>query len=100
VTDPDRRNITDQRHAGDAALRYLAGSSRPRTSAQWLGYFGEHYGDTYQVCAPSAPGGQWRAAALFGQRDQLFAWSATELLDELREHRFRNYPRPEDEKRA
>jgi hypothetical protein len=91
VTDPDRRNITDQRHAGDAALRYQAGCSRLRTHAQWLGHFGEHYGDTYTVAAPSAPGGQWQATALSGQHDQLFGWSPSELLDELIEHRFRNH---------
>jgi hypothetical protein len=49
------------------------------------------YGDRYTVAAPSAPGGRWQATALFGQRDQLFGWSATELLDELTEHRSRNH---------
>jgi hypothetical protein len=99
MSDPDKRNITDQRYAADAALRYLAGS-RPRTSGQWLGYFGEHYGDTYEVSGPSEPGGQWKATALFGRRDQLFGWSAAELVDELREHRFRNYSRSENGERA
>jgi hypothetical protein len=91
VTDPDKRNITDQRYADDAEVRYLAGTMRPRTHAQWLNYFREHYGNTYAVAAPSAPGGQWTATALFGQRDQLYGWSATELLDELTEHRSRNH---------
>jgi hypothetical protein len=91
VTDPDKRDITDQRYADDATLLYLAGSSRPRTFAEWLGYFGEHCGDMYAVAAPSAPGGQWQATALFGQRDQLFGWSPTELLDELTDHRSRNH---------
>ena len=45
----------------------------------------------YDVAAPSAPGGQWRATALFGQHDQLFGWSPTELLDELIEHRHRHH---------
>jgi hypothetical protein len=66
VTDPDKRNITDQRYADDAELRYQVGITRPRTHAQWLGYFGEHYGDRYAVAAPSAPSGQWRATALSG----------------------------------
>jgi hypothetical protein len=91
VTDPHKRNITDQRYADDAELRYLAGTARPRTQAEWLDYFREHYGDAYQVVAPGAPGGQWNATALFGQRDQLSGWSATELLDELTEHRSRNH---------
>lgn len=91
MTDPDKRNITDQRYASDAELRYDMGNSRPRTNAQWLDYFSEHYGDKYDVAAPSAPGGHWRATALFGQRDQLFGWSPTELLDELIEHRHRHH---------
>jgi hypothetical protein len=91
VTDPDRRNIVDQRCADDATLRCLTGGPRPRTYAEWLGYFREHYGDTYEVSEPSAPGGQWKATALFGQRDQLSGWSATELLDELTEHRPGNH---------
>jgi hypothetical protein len=91
VTDPDRRGITDQRHASDAELHYQMGSSRPRTNAQWLEYFSEHYGSKYEVAAPSAPGGQWRATAQFGQRDQLFKWSPTELLDDLIDHRHGNH---------
>lgn len=90
MTDQDHRNITDQRYAADAQLRYQTGSSHPRTHAQWLVYFGEHFGDRYKVAAPSAPGGQWQATALSGQPDQLFGWSPTELLDELIEHRCRN----------
>jgi hypothetical protein len=93
VTDPDRRHITDQRFADDAAQRYQEGARHPRTYAQWLDYFREHYGDTYTACAPSAPGGQWQATTLFGQQDQLFGWSPTELLDELIEHRHRNRAR-------
>ena len=91
MTDPNKRNITDQRYASDAELRYQVGGSLPRTNAQWLDYFGEYYGDNYEVAAPSAPGGHWRAIALFGQRDQLFGWTPTELLDELIEHRHRNH---------
>ena len=91
MTDPDKCNITDQRYPDDAQMRYQAAGSRPRTHAQWLGYLGEHYGDAYAVAAPSAPGGQWQATALFGQHDQLYGWSATELLDELTEHRSRNH---------
>jgi hypothetical protein len=93
VTDPDRRNIIDQRYADDATIRYEAGRSRPRTNVQWLDYFDEHYGDTYKVTAPSAYGARWQAIALFGQHDQLFGWSPTELLDELTEHRARKHPR-------
>jgi hypothetical protein len=91
VTDPDKRNVTDQRYADDAELRYLSGTERPRTHAQWLDYFRVHYGGAYEVAAPCAPGGQWKATALFGQRDQLSGWSATELLDELTDHRSRNH---------
>jgi hypothetical protein len=90
VIDPDQRNITDQRYADDAELRYRAGNPRPRTHAQWLTYFGEHYGDRYKVVTPSAPGGRWQAIALSGEHDELFGWSPTELLDELIEHRCRN----------
>jgi hypothetical protein len=88
VTDPRERNIADQRYTADAELRYLAGTARPRTHAQWLDYFRDHY-ETYTVAAPSAPGGQWQATALSDQHDELFGWSATELLDELTEHRSR-----------
>jgi hypothetical protein len=91
VTDRDRRCITDQRFADDAARRYVAGTVPPRTHAQWLGYFSDLYGDTYVVSAPGTPGGQWKATALFGKRDQLAGWSPTELLDELTEHRSRNH---------
>jgi hypothetical protein len=91
VTDADQRNISDQRYADDAANRYQAASARPRTHAQWLDYFSEHYGDTYKVTAPSAPGGQWHAIALSGEHDQLSGWSCTELLDELTEHHARNH---------
>lgn len=90
MTDPDQRNISDQRHADDAASRYQAARNRPRTRALWLDYFGEHYGDTYKVTAPSASGGQWQAIALSRQHDQLSGWSPTELLDELTDHRSRN----------
>ncbi len=91
MTDPDKRNITDQRYADDAATRYQAASTRPRPHAQWLDYFSKHYGDTHTVTAPSAPGGQWHATALSGQHDQLCGWSPTELLDELTDHRARNH---------
>jgi len=91
VTDPDQRNITDQRYADDAAIRYQYGRSRPRTHAQWLDYFSENYGDRYAVTAPSAPGGQWQATALSGQHVQLFGWSPAELLDELTDHRSRKH---------
>jgi hypothetical protein len=86
VTGPDKCN-TDKRHADDASLRYLNGRTHPRTDAQWLGYFREHYGDTYTITPPSAPGSQWCATALSGPHDQLWGWSAPELLDELIEHR-------------
>jgi hypothetical protein len=84
VTDPDRRNITDQRHSDDAARRY---EMRRLRQAQWLDYFGEHFGDVYAVVPPSTPGRQWHATALFGRHDRLFAWSAIQLLGELTEHR-------------
>jgi hypothetical protein len=90
VTDSDKRNIIDQRYASDAELRYHTGNSRPRTYAQWLDYFSEHY-SKYEVAAPSAPGGQWQATAQFGRHDQLFGWTPTELLDELIDHRHRNH---------
>jgi hypothetical protein len=95
VTDPDKRNIIDQRYPSDAELRYHLGNSRPRTQAQWLDHFAEYYGK-YEVLPPSAPGAQWHATALFGQHDQLFGWSPTELLDELIEHRFRNHASSQD----
>jgi hypothetical protein len=72
VTDPDKSNIRDQRYPSDAELRYQVGSSRPRTQAQWLDYFTEQYGK-YEILPPSAPGGQWHATALFGQRDSYTA---------------------------
>jgi hypothetical protein len=91
VTDLDKRDITDQRYPSDAELRHQTGNSRPRTNAQWLAYFSEHYGETYEVAAPSAPGGRWHATARFGQHDQLLGWSPTDLLDELIDHRHRNH---------
>jgi hypothetical protein len=90
VTDPDKRSIADRRYPSDAELQYEMGRVRPRTQAQWLDYFTEHYGGRYDVAAPSAPGGRWQAIAQFGQ--QLFGWSPTELLDELIEHCHRNRP--------
>jgi len=51
VTDPDKRNITDQRYADDAATRYQAASTRPRPHAQWLDYFSKHYGDTHTAAS-------------------------------------------------
>jgi hypothetical protein len=36
VTDPDRRNITDQRYADDAARRYLARHGARPPVPQWL----------------------------------------------------------------
>jgi hypothetical protein len=57
--------------------------------------FGRYYGDAYKVAAPSAPGGQWTAIALFAQQDELSEWSPEELLDELMHHRCRNGAAPE-----
>jgi hypothetical protein len=85
VTDPDRRNITNQRYSDDAALRYQMRRSR---QAQWLDYFG----DMHAVAAPSTPGRQWQATALFGQHDQPFGWSAAQLRSELTEHSFQHPP--------
>jgi hypothetical protein len=61
------RDITDQRFSEGEALKYLR----------------QHF-PCYDVEAPAAPGGQWRATAKFGQRDQLLEWTATELLEEMR----------------
>lgn len=95
MADPDKRNISDQRFVGDAASRYLAGGRRPRTNAQWLDLFRDRYGNAYTVFAPSAFGAQWKAIALFGQRDELTEWSPGELLEELIHHRGRNCGTPE-----
>ena len=90
MTDPDRRNITDQRYADDAELAVPGGQLAPAHSTPSGSTTSESItaAPTRSV-APSAPGGQWQATALFGQHDQLFGWSPTELLDELIEHRHR-----------
>ena len=95
MTDPDKRNIRDQRFADEAASRHLAGGRQPRTNAQWLDLFRDHYGEAYTVFAPSTFGAQWKAVALFGGRDELSEWSPGELLEELIHHRHRNYAKPE-----
>jgi hypothetical protein len=79
MTDPDKRNITDQRFHDDATLRYLMNTRPARTHAEWLAYFHEQFASSYIVTAPQAPGGHWRASATFGNNDQLFEWAPAEL---------------------
>ena len=83
MTDPDKRNIKDQRYHRDAALRYVESTEPRRTHAEWLAYFKEQFGGLFIVTAPE-PGGQWRAVPTAGGK-ALFEWTATGLLAEMRE---------------
>jgi hypothetical protein len=64
------------------------------THQQQLVFLNTHWGSKYSFAAPEAPGAQWTAAARFGQHDQIHGWTATELLEEVRDHYQAN--RPED----
>jgi hypothetical protein len=67
------------------------------TRQQQLVFLNTHWGSKYSFAAPGAPGAQWTAAATFGQHDQLRAWTAAELLEEVRDHYRAN--RPKDNRR-
>ena len=82
MTDPYTRNIKDERYYRDAAIRYAETTEPKRTHAEWLAYFKDHFGGAFIVTAPE-PGGQWRAVPPAGGQ-ALFAWTATELLAEMR----------------
>jgi hypothetical protein len=98
VTDPDKRNIATQRFSDDAVLRYLVGEQQPHAHTQLLEFFGEQYAGRYRVFVPTAPGGQWKAVALFGQHDELSGWSPSELLEEVTHHQCSNDRKSEDDK--
>lgn len=63
------------------------------THLQQLVYLNTHWGSKYSFAGPQAPGGQWTATARFGQYDQLHAWTAAELLEEVRGHYQVNRPK-------
>jgi hypothetical protein len=63
-----------------------------RTNEQLLVYLNTHWGREYVFAAPSAPGDKWAATAKFGEQDRLEAWSAGELLEEVRGHYRANGP--------
>jgi hypothetical protein len=84
MTDPEKRNIKDERYHRDAAQRYVEATEPPRTHAEWLAHFKEQFDGLFIVTAPEAPGAQWRAVPTFSG-SALFEWSATELLAEMRD---------------
>jgi hypothetical protein len=82
MTDPDKRNIKDERYHRDAVRRHVESTEPPRTHAEWLAHFKEQFGGLFIVTAPEAPGAQWRAVPTTGGRP-IFEWTATELLAEM-----------------
>jgi hypothetical protein len=56
------------------------------TNLQKLVFLNTHWGSKYSFAAPEAPGAQWTAIAKFGQHDRIQEWSASELLEEVRDH--------------
>jgi hypothetical protein len=84
MTDPDKRNIKDERYHRDAVLRHAASTEPPRTHAGWLAHFKEEFDGEYIVTAPETPGSQWRAVPTLGG-NALFEWTPAELLAEMRD---------------
>jgi hypothetical protein len=60
------------------------------THQQQLIFLNMHWGAGYSFECPQAPGGQWTATAKFGQHDEVQAFSAAELLEEVRAHYYAN----------
>ena len=77
-----------EEHAHPAGRMELAG-----TSQQQLMFLNTHWGSKYSFAPPEAPGGQWTATANFGHYDQLHAWTAAELLEDVRGHYQANRPK-------
>jgi hypothetical protein len=62
------------------------------THQQQVVFLNTHWGSKYTFAAPEAPGARWTATATFGQHDQIQAFSAAELLEEVRDHYQANKP--------
>jgi hypothetical protein len=56
------------------------------TAEQQLVFLNMHWGRVYAFSAPEGPGAPWTAQAKFGDRDEMQASSATELLSSVRKH--------------
>lgn len=56
------------------------------TKEQQLIHLNMHWGSRYDFTAPQNIGDKWTATARFGERDQIQASSAAELLKEVRDH--------------
>jgi hypothetical protein len=56
------------------------------TAEQQLVFLNVHWGRVYVFSAPEGPGASWTAQAKFGDRDEMRASSATELLSAVRNH--------------
>ena len=82
MTDPDTRNIKDERYHRDAARRYAESTEPRRTHAEWLAHFKDQFGGLFIVTPPQR-GGQWRAVPTTSGT-ALFAWTASQLLAEMR----------------
>jgi hypothetical protein len=82
MTDPDKRNIEDERYHHDAAVRHAESTEPRRSNAEWLLYFKQQFHSRF-IVTPPAPGGQWRAVPTTGGT-ALFASTATELLAGMR----------------
>jgi hypothetical protein len=70
-----------EEHADPAGRMELGG-----TDQQQLVFLNTHWGSKYSFAAPGAPGGRWTATAKFGEHDRIQEWTATELLEEVRDH--------------
>ncbi len=84
MTDPDKRNIIDERYHRDAVLRYLERTEPKRTHAGWLAHFKQEFDGVFIVSPPEGPGCQWRAV-LAGGGGVIFEPTPTGLLAEMRE---------------
>jgi hypothetical protein len=56
------------------------------TVQQQLVFLNTHWGSKYSFTAPTKPRGEWRAVALFGQREELTGETAAELLERVHAH--------------
>jgi hypothetical protein len=56
------------------------------TEAEDFAYLRHHWGSVYLIIKPSQVDDMWKAIARFGNRDQLIAGTADELLELIRRH--------------
>jgi hypothetical protein len=64
---------------------------RGRTDADWHEHMRLSYGHAYEIVMPPTPGSPWEAYGRYGSHDRLYAWSPSELLEDLRDHHYSHY---------